>query len=94
MGSLISLIIPNFSLLSIYLGSLISLYVSVSFPLLSVYYNHVPNNYTYTHKGGIVMKDNTPMNKFRVSDEVIIAAIEMLGKVLLAFIAAKATHEE
>lgn len=40
------------------------------------------------------MKDNTPMNKFRVSDEVLIAAIEMLGKVLLAFIAAKVTRTE
>ena len=40
------------------------------------------------------MKDNTPMNKVRVSDEVIIAAIEMLGKVLLAFIASKETHDQ
>jgi len=40
------------------------------------------------------MRDNTPMNKIRVSDEVIIAAIEMLGKVLLAFISAKVTREE
>jgi hypothetical protein len=44
-------------------------------------------------KGGDVMKDNTPMNKVRVSDEVILAAIEMLGKVLLAFIASKETHD-
>ena len=40
------------------------------------------------------MKDNMPENKFRVSDEVIIAAIEMIGKVLLAFIAATSRHQE
>ena len=40
------------------------------------------------------MKENTPMNKSRVSDEVIIAAIEMLGKVLLAFIAATSRHQD
>lgn len=40
------------------------------------------------------MKDNMPINKFRVSDEVIIAAIEMLGKVLLAIIATNSRHED
>ena len=40
------------------------------------------------------MKDNATTNKFKVSDEVIIAAIEMLGKVLLAVIAAKEVHKD
>lgn len=40
------------------------------------------------------MKDNKSVNRFRVSDEVFIAAIEMLGRVLLAFISAKYAHKE
>lgn len=39
------------------------------------------------------MKENN-LNRIRISDEVLIAAIEMLGKVLLAFITSRGTHTE
>lgn len=39
------------------------------------------------------MSDNNHMNRFRVSDEVVIAAIDMLGKVLLALIAARGSRQ-
>lgn len=35
------------------------------------------------------MREEASMNRVRVSDEVIIAVVEMLGKVFLALIAAK-----
>ncbi len=38
------------------------------------------------------MKDTTSINKFRISDEVIITALDVLGKVLLALISAKGPH--
>lgn len=46
---------------------------------------------TNTEQGGAVnMKEQVAMNRIKVSDEVIIAVVEMLGKVFLALIAAKA----
>lgn len=40
------------------------------------------------------VKEQAAMNRIKVSDEVIIAVVEMLGKVFLALIAAKAAPHQ
>lgn len=56
-------------------------------------HNRKPSKANY-RKGGIAMKDSTTINRFRVSDKVLIVAIETLGKVLLALITSGAAREE
>ena len=55
------------------------------------FYHSWRSQTTNAKQGGAVdMKEQVAMNRIKVSDEVIIAVVEMLGKVFLALIAAKA----